>query len=86
MKKVSWKSLRHAMGFLCFLAVFMMMSTVAKAAEPDLAVGVAEDEIILLEVEGPEEENTEQAVAEVPVVENAGNADAEAERCAKIRD
>lgn len=78
MKKVSWKSLRHAMGFLCFLAVFMMMSTVAKAAEPDLAVGVAEDEIILLEVEGPEEENTEQAVAEVPVVENAGNADAEA--------
>ena len=56
MKRVSKKSLRHIIGVLCFLMTFMMMSTVAKAAEPELAVGVAEDEIILLEVENPEEE------------------------------
>ena len=54
MKRVSKKSLRHVIGILCFLMTFMMMSTVAKAAEPELAVGVAEDEIILLEVENPE--------------------------------
>lgn len=64
MKRVSKKSLRHVIGVLCFLMTFMMMSTVAKAAEPELAVGVAEDEIILLEVENPEE--IEDAQTEVP--------------------
>lgn len=64
MKRVSKKSLRHVIGVLCFLMTFMMMSTVAKAAEPELAVGVAEDEIILLEVENPEE--IEEAQTEVP--------------------
>lgn len=64
MKRVSKKSLRHVIGVLCFLMTFMMMSTVAKAAEPELAVGVAEDEIILLEVENPEE--IEAAQTEVP--------------------
>ncbi len=85
MKRVSKKSLRHVVGVLCFLMTFMMMSTVAKAAEPELAVGVAEDEIILLEVENPEEieaaqtevpaedvqmQNTEEQVADVQPVED----------------
>ena len=85
MKRVSKKSLRHVIGILCFLMTFMMMSTVAKAAEPELAVGVAEDEIILLEVENPEEiedaqtevpaedvqmQNTEEQVADVQPVED----------------
>ena len=85
MKRVSKKSLRHVIGVLCFLMTFMMMSTVAKAAEPELAVGVAEDEIILLEVENPEEieaaqtevpaedvqmQNTEEQVADVQPVED----------------
>ncbi len=69
MKRVSKKSLRHVIGFLCFLMTFMMMSTVAKAAEPELAVGVAEDEIILLEVENPEE--IENVQTDVPVAEDA---------------
>lgn len=57
MKRVSKKTLHHVAGILCFLITFMMMSTVAFAAEPNLAVGAAEDEIILLEVENPEENN-----------------------------
>lgn len=39
MKRVSKKTLRHLSGILCFLMVFMMMSTVAEAA--DLNVGAA---------------------------------------------
>lgn len=69
MKRVSKKSLRHVIGILCFLMTFMMMSTVAKAAEPELAVGVAEDEIILLEVENPEEEIETVQTAEVQVAD-----------------
>lgn len=69
MKRVSKKSLHHVIGFLCFLMTFMMMGTVVKAAEPELAVGAAEEEIILLELEGQKEVEAEQAQADAIIVE-----------------
>lgn len=41
MKRVSKKTLLWNAGVLCFLTVFMMMSTVAQAAEIDLNIGAA---------------------------------------------
>lgn len=41
MKRVSKKTLRHLLGICSFLLAFMMMSTVAEAADTDLNVGAA---------------------------------------------
>lgn len=41
MKRVSKKTLRHLLGICSFLMAFLMMSTVAKAADTELNVGAA---------------------------------------------